>query len=274
MRRKLFVQSVVPAVFTQSYTGIGNLPGIPTPLGWWGLRGYTAAYSGNCIQISDQFFGNTQDIGLVNHYVDVASIITWELAHGQSYVSKWYDQSGNGLDMGIGNQIPTFNQNLLSGFPAVRFVSSTGAYLKNLTGIVQNAPYFTSWVARRITNFSTVQEVFGTGDGVRSGFSATPNFIGMSGGGSGIAAAVDNVFHAAQLNYMSGTNSSIMVDGTTTTGLNVFPINMTSQIAIGGPGFAQDLDAEVCEVGVWGGDQSANFSAINTNQHGSSGYNF
>jgi hypothetical protein len=92
-----------PAV-AASYTGPGDITSGATF--WYGLRGYSAAYSTGtnpAVDLVDQAGANPLTVNILsNGNLDVASIATWVTAHTVPTIkiTKLYDQSGNG------NQLP------------------------------------------------------------------------------------------------------------------------------------------------------------------------
>src|SRR3954462_605040 len=81
------------------YTGPGDV--VSGAFAWFGLRGYTAAYSTGsnpAVDLVDQAGANPITINILsNGRLDVASINSWVTANSVSTikVAKLYDQSGN-----------------------------------------------------------------------------------------------------------------------------------------------------------------------------------
>ena len=63
----------------------------------YSLRLLSSSYTGDCLQIRRESNDDTLDVGFVNNYLDVASIVSFS-SGTTSKVTKWYDQSGNGRD--------------------------------------------------------------------------------------------------------------------------------------------------------------------------------
>ena len=63
----------------------------------YSLRLLSSSYTGDCLQIRRESNNDTLDVGFVNGYLDVASIVSFS-AGTESKVTKWYDQSSNGRD--------------------------------------------------------------------------------------------------------------------------------------------------------------------------------
>jgi hypothetical protein len=85
------------------------------------------------------------------------------------------------------------------------------------------------------------------------------------------ATAADGSWHALLALY-NGTSNKIDVDGTTATGGSGTPSYPTgSSVNMWSFGNANYMVGTICEAGTMAGDQSANFSALNTNMHAAYG---
>ena len=63
----------------------------------YSLRLLRAAYTGDAIEVRRASDNTTQDIGFVNNELDTTSLESF-CSGTNGFVSKWYDQSGNGND--------------------------------------------------------------------------------------------------------------------------------------------------------------------------------
>lgn len=92
------------------------------------LRKLRSAYAGYCIRIRRSSDNAELDIGFVNNWVDIATILTF-IGTGSGYIVTWYDQSGNGNNA---LQTVATAQTLfvadagveLNNLPVIRFVSN------------------------------------------------------------------------------------------------------------------------------------------------------
>jgi hypothetical protein len=70
----------------------------------YSLRKLRTAYAGNCIRVRRSSDNTSQDIGFVNNVLDTASLLTF-VGVGSGFISEWYDQSGNGLNVSQGTAL-------------------------------------------------------------------------------------------------------------------------------------------------------------------------
>lgn len=66
----------------------------------YSLRKLRSAYTGNCIRVRRSSDNTEQNIGFVNNVLDTASLLTF-CGAGNGFVTTWYDQSGNGLNLSM-----------------------------------------------------------------------------------------------------------------------------------------------------------------------------
>lgn len=108
-----------------AYTGPGD---IHTFNAWWGLRAYSASSAGNnCADVTAISGGIATTIKtLANGSFDLASASS-ALLSGTGYISKLYDQTGNGIDLvqATGVNQPIINLSSVSGtLPEIQFTES------------------------------------------------------------------------------------------------------------------------------------------------------
>ena len=65
----------------------------------YSLRKLRSNYTGNCIQVRRSSDNATQNIGFVTNLVDTAAISAFVGPTASGFVTRWYDQSGNGVDL-------------------------------------------------------------------------------------------------------------------------------------------------------------------------------
>jgi hypothetical protein len=260
-----------------TYVGPGNV--VSSWLAWYGLRAYSAAYatgSNPAIDIQDQAGANPLTVNiLANGNLDVASINTWVTAHSVTTIkiSKVYDQSGNArhaTQSSLG-AMPTLVLGPVTGLtasrPAMHFAAASTQTLVFATAVTQAQPLSMSSVYQR-TNVNT--GFFNTliADSTAVGFLLPPgtNLAGEFAGSSVSVAAADNAFHKIQ-GLLNGASSALFLDGTNTGSLSAGASGFTGTLAIGNDTSSRYLDGYICEVGAIGGDKSANFAALDSNQH-------
>jgi hypothetical protein len=101
------------------------------------------------------------------------------------------------------------------------------------------------------------------------------NFRLIAGGSAADATAADGSWHAAQ-GVFNGASSAGYVDGLATTGLNPGTGGASSNtICLGCVIVAGSFDGFIAETGLWPSAFNATQAGnLNTNQHGSNGYDF
>ena len=72
----------------------------------YSVRKLRSAYAGSCLRVRRSSDNTELNIGFVNNFLDTAALTTF-VGVGSGFVTKWYDQSGNGRD---GIQTSAFNQ--------------------------------------------------------------------------------------------------------------------------------------------------------------------
>jgi len=258
---------------TPAYTGPGDING--AALGWWGLRGFSTAYSTGsspAVDLVDQTGANSVTINIKSDgTLDLAAIATWVAAHSVTTicVAKLYDQSGSGKHFVQATlaAMPTLPTGSVTGLGSTRpAMSFGGGQNMSASSITQAQPFTESFVGERTA---------GTGYGYALGdgaavllFNNAANGMAMFAGDSvPSASANDNSFHAAQALfkdpggglYIDGSSNSMPSMGTSGLSATLFLYTQN-----GGGGFVL---GNFCEVGVWSGDKSANNSVVNSNQH-------
>jgi hypothetical protein len=276
----LLRRGIIPPL-PATYTGPGDITS--GAAGWWGVRGYNAAYSGNVADLLDQAGANPLTVGLVNHRLDTATISAWVTAHSVTTikVTKLYDQSGTGLHVSQSTlaDMPALVLNILSGYPVIRFSAQAG--MPSSGGATVNQPITSSIVSSRtgaFTSYGTVLGVPSSGS-FQNGYNNVANqiFQYSNGAGTDTASVTDSTFHALAFALNNpGPNGTFYVDASSTamTPANVGTVAI-ADVLIGNSGDGHKFTGDLTEVGFWGvlfsGTDATNMS---NNQHGASGYNF
>lgn len=101
------VSSNQSTYYSTAGAGLGTAPNymldnsaIPATAAAYSTRLLTGSYAGKCIQVTRDSDNTTSDIGFdaATHALDKAALKTF-CGSANGYVSKWYDQSGNGHDL-------------------------------------------------------------------------------------------------------------------------------------------------------------------------------
>lgn len=261
-----------PAAGGAVYVGPGDV--VSGALVFHGLRGYSAAYSTGSnkgIQVADVATGLilTDILILSNGALDVATVA------GLGYaveVSKFYDQSGHGLD----SIIPRGSRSVLTlgdngPLPCLTMAGESGGTTGTL-GSNHAQPYVNSCVARRASGGqSTIAAE--TSNPIESLFGSGANTAGMYAGGSvQTAAAADGGTHSLQLLF-NNASSIVCVDGSNSS-VNIGTASGLSSAAMFQfpSAISGALTGKLWESGWWPTDISAFFpvgtisNSITTNQ--------
>lgn len=266
-------------VAAAGYVGPGDV--VSGAYAWYGLRGYTAAYSTGsnpALDLVDQANANPITINiLANGRLDVASISAWVTANSVSTikVKRVYDQTGNARHM---NQATLANMPVLNltGFGSLPAIEVTAASSQGVsTGALTLAqPQTWSMVFKRNSSGTTTREAI-TFAAMR--VFSQQNVVRLDAGtSSATVAATDAAWHAMQ-GVFDSSSSAIYLDGSSSTGLNVGTGSPAGNaLAVGPPAVSNYFDGAYAEWGVWpsvlNGTQAGD---VNTNQHSAAnGYNF
>jgi hypothetical protein len=263
-----------------AYTGPGDITS--GAMVWYGLRGYSAAYSTGSnpgADIVDQAGANPLTVNIKSDgTLDVAAINAWVTAHSVTTIkcSKLYDQTvaagaGNNLVQATLANMPVLNLTaVLSAKPSLVFAASgTGTCLIGGTNLTGSVPYTMAALIEQ-PSIQGFGQAFGTtaNPGIWFNNNASTAITAYAGG-----AAVDisttaayNAFHRVQVMF-NGASSSSNVDGAVGLTGNPGTGGFTGfKPSMGGTGVSSfNITGDVCEGGIWAGDQSANFSAMDSN---------
>ena len=191
--------------------------------GSWAARLLRSSYSGKCMNVRRSSDNAQQDIGFVNGVLDTASLLAFVGANN-GFVTKWYDQSGAGLDVaqatavnqpqivasGVVTKINSTPAPLFSGN---QWVSATASFIVNSMNGVFYAP---SNVSTSESSIITLQ-LLGNGSLLRLtltnaiGFNAPLTLVYTSANNvytppvAGIATAVSNTAGSSNI-YLNGTS--------------------------------------------------------------------
>jgi hypothetical protein len=264
-----------------SYIGPGDV--VSGAIGWYSpARAYSAAFAAGgtaIMDLVDQAGANPVTINiLATGYADLTAISNWVAANSVSTirVTKLYDQTGTGNHVTNVTlaQMPALVLNSFNSLPGLVTTSARGDRL--LSGnITQAQPISFSTVAKRTS-----------GTGASGWIGSNTNPVGLyPGTGSTIwsvagntvlaspATTTENTFHAAQ-GIINGASSSIVINGSATTGAGGSTGYSASAIAIARAN-GNSADGVIMESGLWPiAFNATQYGNMNTNQHGTSGYNF
>ena len=123
----------------------------------YSTRKTRAAYAGSCLQVRRSTDNAVQDIGFANNLLDTGSLSGF-IGVNSGFVSKWYDQSGNGLDLvqaTLASQPQLVNAGTIltqNGNPSVNFFfGGATTFLANATAV---SSFITAAAYTLLTGFS------------------------------------------------------------------------------------------------------------------------
>jgi len=194
----------------------------------YSLRKLSSTYSGNCIRVRRSSDNTEQNIGFVSNVLDTTSLLSF-VGAGNGFVTTWYDQSGNGVNMiqtagGYQPIIVSSGILLTSGGKPI-----LDLYYKNMSNTMSNTisqSVFTCYKNETTLNGSLFTSPFCVinngiyGGVIQSGSSLSPN---VSAGTSSYY--INNTINVTTrdgmyTNLVTGTNKilNILNGGSTTSG--------------------------------------------------------
>jgi hypothetical protein len=198
---------------------------------------------------------------------------------GACKVTKIYNQITPGtLDFTQAtlSNMPTLTFSAINGLPGMAFTNAASSVIQTAT-TTQAPPYSVSAVWKR----TTAGNLVGACGGNNGGYVGNPTtaneatFQAPSNNVTTGATISDNAYHAVQGVSVAGANNSFVTpDGADTAGTTSGTISAAS-IRFGRASGSASLDGTIMECGLWAAAfTSGDRTSINSNQHGTNGYNF
>lgn len=270
-----------PAV---NYTGPLDING--TALAFWSTRCGAKTYSGNVADVWDSATGLTTETvlgcnGSGGVVVKSGAALSLTCAAGCN-IKTWYDQSGsNNCSAAACNVTQATNGNRPSvtavcqnSYICTTYNGSTSC-LTVAYGGSQAQPITVSSVQNTTTPGSPVG-MFNSGESVIVGSNGANTWL-VYAGSEVSATASDSALHAIQTLF-NGSLSNAYVDGIGSGSINPGTQALATSLEfgdfVGCPSPALAWTGKIQEFGIWIGDKTANNAAMNTNQHGTMGFNF
>lgn len=249
-----------------TYTGPGDVNG--AAYAWYGLRGFSAAYSTGsnpAIDIVDSSGANTTTINILSTgAIDNAAITTFVGLHGTASVAKFYDQiSTRHITQATVARMPTITQNAIGSLPAMTFAGSQALLTGSAVSV--STPFTVSGIYTR-TGAGGDTLLYDDNNGLE--LRALSNQLVLNS--AIFAASADNSFHAVQALWNNPSiTSALYIDGTNTQNDSGNTFAFNGHLCLGGRDStgSNGFTGKVCEIGIWAADKSANNSAMNSNQH-------
>lgn len=169
----------------------------------YSLRLLKADYEGSAIRVRRNSDDAEQDIGFINRVLDTTSLLTFIFDGGDGvsgYVTKWYDQSGNGRDLvqaTEANQMIIVDEGVLienGGNPAIEGLSAS--YMRTsqtaFMSLATHSDFFAFKQTTPVNNAGiliwepSIGDDYGQNDAFDTETSVSPLNLGIAGG-AGIA---------------------------------------------------------------------------------------
>lgn len=156
---------------------VGLLDTYPNAAVAYSLRKLSSAYSGSAIRVRRSSDNTEQDFGFVANVLDTASLLTF-VGAGDGFVTTWYDQSGNGLNVTntTANNQPQIVSSgsvlMQNSKPTMLYDGSNDSLFRANTNIFRNKNYgvvFTAnrFIATPVTNSRAIVYVSNSLGGTR-----------------------------------------------------------------------------------------------------------
>lgn len=265
--------------YLMPYSGACDV--VANPRAWWGLRACGAANlngATKAINIRRASDNSTTDVViLTSGFLDTASANAF-CASTTCYVTKFYDQSGNGTDLSqatAANQ-PSLTFGCLGAFPCIHFAGAQRLFSAAIAAIPQPLSY--SAVAERTGNLTAYNAIVSGGGSpyAEMGFNNAANTVYLYAGNvAPTANATDNIWHSLNSVFNDSANATVMnVDGADTSLASGTGTGTTTELDMGSRSDGTNpLTGNIAEVGVWASGLTAgNRSSVSTDQHAAYGF--
>lgn len=265
--------SNIETLTINTYLGLGDVQG--GALGYWGLRGYSAADVGsNCVTLRRASDNATQTFAIqYGGFLDHTAIVAFRDGAGAStvFITTLFDQVGScDLTQATTTKQPELVLTVLTNRAVMRFVRASGQHLQKASGsgITSTSPYTQLVVFNRTGNVTAFQGLFGLTSSAgtppvsRLASNSTANTVtSFNGTGPGfVSTASDNAWHCYQGMFITGSSASrnkidAAADATGTTSANTL-VSGAVQLGCLTDG-VEHLDGMLTEAVVWSGDGGA-----------------
>ena len=252
------------------YQGPGN--SVPGALAYWGVDGYTAAYSGNAVNVCGPVSLVCVDMTVTAGQLNVTMPGGDDCTMLLCTIKKFYDQTGGNNCTGSCDITMTTSPQLTFNCPKTGHWCATwnSPPQAGTVGGAMSAtgPNSIAYVANS-TNTSATQTLIYAGplSGYNTSGSPTANQTQLNNGSIITGTASDGSYHSiSNVVQPTGTNSTIYVDGSSVVSADAggnANFNVTLQF---GGAFGQLFKGTFCNLGLWPGAFSGgNVTTMNTN---------
>jgi len=234
----------------------------------YSLRLLSSTYTGDAIEVRRASDNTTQDIGFVNNELDTTSLASF-CSGTNGFVTTWYDQSGNGNDAtqttaSAQPQIVSSGSVILeNGKPAVQFDGSDDVLSVSLSSVLTQPNSIIVTHKFDNTTDSDHDLIDSYPNSQRTLFDTSGGNYRMFAGSSYSSSISANTSQTLAFPIFNGSSSSLSVNGTLVTGINVNS-NGLDTFNIGNTS-TNYLLGSIQELIIYNSDQSSNRTGIETN---------
>jgi hypothetical protein len=128
----------------------------------YSLRKLRTAYSGSAIRVRRSSDNTEQNIGFVNNVLDTASLNTF-CSGANGFVTTWYDQSGNNINLTNGVAVNQFK--IYDSITGVILLNSKPSMTTGFDKVLTSSYFFTPNYTNGVSAFCVMQQISQLGGG-------------------------------------------------------------------------------------------------------------
>ena len=274
-----------------TYTGLGDLAGLTSPVAYWGTDGVTNAYSGNALNVCDAAGANCGDFTVTNGQLNVSTRGSTDCHGGTCVVAKIYDQTAGNNCTGTCDWVQSNNLYRATltfncpktGLWCLTFSSTPTAgphyYSYTVGGNMSVSSPFTITGAANSTYIGGAtggaSTVYYDGSFIQAGYNRGPasaNAFMYEGSAVPTVSVSNGAFHSLSWLF-NNASSNIVVDGTANTVNTASSSGITNTAFLGATdatGTGQPFAGTFCNLAIYSfgitTGASSEATAISTNQ--------
>jgi hypothetical protein len=248
----------------------------PNAAAAYSLRKLRFLYTGNAIRVRRSSDNAEQDIGFSSGNLDTTALTTF-CSGTNGFVTTWYDQSGNGYNATqttAANQpqiVSSGNVLTLTGVAAAKPCLSFDGTNDSFNFTTITAPQFTTFYPSKKAVNADLSAWFTRSEGIASPYS--PIIFGTNGtyignqSKSTFSSSYNNNNYILMSGYIDSSNNGFIQinNSAITLGLTIVDLGTNGFNSIGKRGLTNLSKCNVPEMILYGFDNSAKISGINTN---------
>ena len=250
--------TLVSTVAVASYQGPGDV--VSGAVVFCGLRSYTSSGAGAGAAIIDVMDSSGANITTINAVssggLDTTALSNYITAHGAAYVSKLYDQTGNGKHM-LGFSGPSNKVQVTLGgpgsYPTMVFVRANSQSLTTGGAVLttQAQPFTMTAASDRTGDFTSYCPVFGDTTGAHGvGYGNNNNLWNIFFGTNQTPSGATDSTWIGSVSVVNGSSTTYSLNGTTGS-TDVGSVGISSDILNIGTWGGSYMSGNIGEVGLW-----------------------